>query len=182
MQTKICFACREEKEVPQKFNRDKYKPDGFCSYCKACQRAKKKEQYRNCGGRARERSAEWRTANPEWAKAQIKEWQVKNMEKVAAGTAKWRAKNPHKVSLYASSRRALKLKRTPGWLTEADLSRIAELYAEARKISAETGTPHHVDHILPLVGRLVSGLHVPANLQILTGSENSRKSNTWSPE
>ncbi len=75
----------------------------------------------------------------------------------------------------SSTKRAEALRqRTPPW---ADLDAIEAIYIEARMISAETGLPHHVDHEVPLQGKLVSGLHVPANLRILPARENVKKSN-----
>ena len=59
----------------------------------------------------------------------------------------------------------------------ADLSAMAEIYERARRLSAETGVKHHVDHVLPVNGKLVSGLHVETNLQILTATENIKKTN-----
>lgn len=47
----------------------------------------------------------------------------------------------------------------------------------SRSISKKTGTQHHVDHIIPLQGKLVSGLHVPWNLRIIPAHENLSKSN-----
>jgi hypothetical protein len=82
------------------------------------------------------------------------------------------------VAFHASKRRTAKLKRTPPW---AELEAMRAVYAEAQRLTAETGIPHHVDHDIPLQGELVSGLHVLANLQILTGSENSRKHNHFEP-
>lgn len=83
------------------------------------------------------------------------------------------------VRFHSGKRRAAKLRRTPAW---ADLQAIRAIYAEARRLTTVTGIPHHVDHEIPLQGELVSGLHVHNNLQILTGSENSRKKNRYEIE
>ena len=77
-----------------------------------------------------------------------------------------------------SKHRALKIKATPKWIDPASFDKI---YFEAMRISEETGVKHHVDHIVPLTHRLVCGLHVPWNLQILTASENCRKHNHFVP-
>lgn len=72
---------------------------------------------------------------------------------------------------YEATREANKLERTPSW---ANLTKIKEMYK-----SCPEG--YHVDHIVPLQGVLVSGLHVENNLQHLLASENLRKSNKWDP-
>jgi len=69
--------------------------------------------------------------------------------------------------------------RTPKW---ADLVAIEAVYAEARRLTAETGVAHHVDHEVPLQGRLVSGLHVHTNLRVMVGDDNVRKSNRFEVE
>lgn len=56
---------------------------------------------------------------------------------------------------------------------------IRQIYREAQRLTAEAGIPHHVDHVIPLQGRNVSGLHVHTNMQILTGSDNSKKWNRF---
>jgi len=67
---------------------------------------------------------------------------------------------------------------TPVW---ADLQAIKEIYKKAHKLKKETGENWHVDHIVPLKGKIVSGLHVEYNLQILTATENCKKSNRYWP-
>lgn len=63
---------------------------------------------------------------------------------------------------------------TPWWI---DTRAIKKIYNDCRAISSDTGTPHHVDHIVPLQGRKVCGLNVPWNLRIIPAAENLRKSN-----
>jgi hypothetical protein len=77
---------------------------------------------------------------------------------------------------HASKRKACKLNRTPKW---ADFSAIQRIYCKARRLTIKTGIVHHVDHIVPLQGKYVSGLHVEHNLQILTATQNMSKHNRF---
>lgn len=64
----------------------------------------------------------------------------------------------------------------------AEISKaIQDIYRASKMLSERTGTAHHVDHIVPIKHSLVCGLHVAANLQILPGRENARKSNRFVP-
>jgi hypothetical protein len=78
------------------------------------------------------------------------------------------------VRYHANKRRVARLQRTPLW---ADQDAIKAIYAEALRLKRETGVEHHVDHIIPLQGELVSGLHVENNLQVLPWRENILKRN-----
>jgi hypothetical protein len=62
----------------------------------------------------------------------------------------------------------------PPW---ADVDAIKAVYAEAQRLTDETGIPHEVDHIEPLLGQNASGLHVHWNLRVITRTENRRKGN-----
>lgn len=87
-------------------------------------------------------------------------------------------------STYAAKcrkRQASKLNRTPKWLTNADLVEIEWAYKVAQELTMETGIIHVVDHIIPLQGKNISGLHCPQNLQIITKLENSKKGNKFQP-
>jgi len=92
----------------------------------------------------------------------------------------WRRANPERVrdSKRADSaqRRAAILQRRPLW---ADRGLITAVYDDAIKITRETGEPMHVDHIIPLQGAMVSGLHVHTNLQVIPAKVNLSKSNKW---
>lgn len=67
---------------------------------------------------------------------------------------------------------------SPPW---ADRQSILAVYAEAKRLTLETGILHHVDHIIPLQGELVSGLHVAENLRAIPAAENLRKRNRYEP-
>lgn len=81
------------------------------------------------------------------------------------------ARNPGYGTAAKGKRRARQLKATPLWLTKLDYADIARWY----RLAAEQGL--HVDHIVPLAGKTVCGLHVPWNMQLLTKEDNSRKNN-----
>lgn len=66
--------------------------------------------------------------------------------------------------------------RTPCW---ADLKKIDEIYEQCRRVSELTGVAYHVDHVIPLRGKNVCGLHVHTNLQIITAEQNLKKGNSF---
>ncbi len=111
----------------------------------------------------RERRAEWqrdyRAAKPEFHK------------KLGAD---WRARNNGKTREYCAKRWAAKMRAMPPWV---DRERITAIYEQASTLTRETGILHEVDHIVPLQGKTVCGLHVHYNLQVLPWVENRRKSN-----
>lgn len=74
-------------------------------------------------------------------------------------------------------RRAFKLHATPKWLSEQDKLHLKCIYQVAAMRNKESDTRWHVDHIVPLQGENVCGLHVPWNLRVITAEENLAKGN-----
>jgi hypothetical protein len=126
--------------------------------------------------------AKYRKLNIEKITARHAKYRKANVEKVAACGAKYKKNNPGKVNAYAARRRAAKLLRTPPWLTKEQRAEIEAIYVLCAERTKVTGIPHAVDHVIPLMGRTVSGLHIAANLQIITASENYSKNNRYVQE
>jgi len=76
-------------------------------------------------------------------------------------------------------RKTAKMNRTPAWLTEDDFWLIEQAYDLAAKRTQMFKFSWHVDHIIPLQGKIVSGLHVPLNLQVIPASINTSKQNKF---
>jgi hypothetical protein len=120
----------------------------------------------------------WISENKEKRKAIVDSWRKRNPDKVKAMSnkagKKWATNNKSSRNAITAKRRATLLNQTPKW---ADLEKIKLFYIEADRLTKETGIRHEVDHIIPLQGKNVSGLHVHHNLQILTRSKNRSKQN-----
>lgn len=125
------------------------------------------------------RYKEWRLANPDKVRQKNANWQSANWDKFLTISAKWKKRNRGHVNAKSAERRNAKDQRTPLWLTDQDFAAMAKIYAMADELTKAYGYVWHVDHIIPLRGALVSGLHVPANLQILPGSANMSKGNRF---
>jgi len=98
-------------------------------------------------------------------------------DKARAKRKIYRQGNAALLNYHTAKRHAQKLQATPPWLTDEQKAEIKAIYSECRRLQEETGIAHNVDHIHPLQGETVCGLHVPWNLQILTESENCAKHN-----
>ena len=117
--------------------------------------------------------------NKEEKKAYDKAYRKANKNKVNKIKAEWKKRNLAKCAAEEAKRKAAKLNRTPSWLTEADLDKIVSIYIEAGRKTKRTGEEWHVDHIIPLQGKNISGLHVPDNLQVIKATENISKHNRY---
>lgn len=104
-------------------------------------------------------------SNPENAKKRY----LKSKETQSERYRRWQQNNKDKVRLKSSMERAMRLQRLPVW---SDKEAIKQFY-----LNCPAG--YHVDHIIPLRGKEVSGLHVLENLQYLPAVDNIKKSNKF---
>ena len=118
-------------------------------------------------------------ADPMKAKSLVKDWELRHPEKVKQYRKKWLTRNPHVTRARAAKREAYKRAHTPKWLSVDDKWVIAEAYLLAQLRRAATGIDWHVDHVVPLRGKMVSGLHVPWNLQVIPAQDNWHKNNLF---
>lgn len=184
---KTCTKCGVTKPLFG-FHKNSSKKDGLQSRCKNCL----KQFYRDNCEILSERQRECRKSNPA-KKAKIeRKYREANPEKVAKRHQKYREDNrekerkrhqkyietyPYKVKALSAKYRATKLQSTPPWLTPEHHAEMALCYEEAAALRLYTGQQYHVDHIVPLQGKTVCGLHVPWNLQVLLARDNLRKGN-----
>jgi hypothetical protein len=106
-------------------------------------------------------------------------WKAENKKKVASN---WQKRNKGSVNANTRRYQASKLQRTPKWLSEFDLLKMKCLYQVAAMRTKESGEDWHVDHVIPLQGKTVSGLHVPWNLTVIRGCDNLQKSNSYNAD
>lgn len=121
-------------------------------------------------------STAYRRANTDKVNAYRRLRYAADSSKIKENNRRWRQANSARMVARARAQEIAKLQRTPLW---ADLKKIEKVYEEARMMTLMMGEPWHVDHVIPLRGRKVSGLHVHGNLQLLPGVENMKKRNNF---
>lgn len=176
---------------------DRFSDNGGCVECCAVQ-AKESHKRRRLAGldmrgyhrqwyaknaeKCCQSSRNWRAANPDKTKAQLAKWERENRQKrleirrrraalkrgdINAWHTAWRKANRPKMRAKNAIRKARKLMATPSWVDKKALVLVYQ----------ECPIGMHVDHIVPLKGKTVCGLHVPWNLQYLTPEQNLAKGN-----
>jgi hypothetical protein len=175
---KHCPHCNQVKPFEAFYASSTHK-SGYASWCKACESERNKAK--NLANRESRlaKAKEWRDANQEKQATAVKAWRLKNPEHTAAIYRDWAQRNKDKVNAKWMQREAAKKCRTPAWLTEDDKWVIEQAYDIASIRTKHFGIPFHVDHIIPLQGRKVSGFHVPNNLRVITADQNKRKANKY---
>lgn len=207
MKVKKCTKCLAEKEATTSyFCASKRNKSGLGPECKECHslrgikyfaankekvaaRSKKyrlanKEKLRGYSKNYREANKEkviarhkkYRDNNKEKEAIRGKKYYADNKEKVAARCKNHRENNPDKYAATTAKYRATKLQATPSWANHGYI----KLFYEGAKIEEKrTGRKVHVDHIVPLQGELVCGLHCEDNLQLLFAEANLSKNNKF---
>lgn len=110
------------------------------------------------------------------AKQYWSDYKKANKESVGEYKKQWLEKNKAKTRMYSATRRSAKLQRTPEWLNDGEKFEIECVYRYASCLR-NVGLDYEVDHITPLQGDRVSGLHVPWNLRVISMQMNRSKGN-----
>ena len=152
----------------------------------------KSEEYQRNKAKYIERAASWAANNKDKVRAyfekeetkikvraRTKEWTANNKERKKKADKNFCKNNPVLVRSYKAKRRAKERKATPLWITDSQIAEIRLVYFEAERLTKETGIPYQVDHIVPLAGGIVCGLHVPWNLRAIPAGENNRRPRIW---
>jgi|13_taG_2_1085334.scaffolds.fasta_scaffold03460_1 hypothetical protein len=142
--------------------------------CVICERASfdlafccnKKAPIRRTEEYRAEHQRKWRAANAEKERARVREYQIENKERYM-----------EYQTAYQAARRVLQRKAQPPWV---DVAGLRAIYRDMRRKNRKAGKiVCHVDHIVPLKGRNVCGLHVPWNLRVISARENMQKGNRF---
>jgi len=186
MDTKECKCCEKEKSLSD-YQKDKSRKDGLHPYCKPCKKGKTSAATRLAG------SLRYQATHIKETKARNQDNYQSNKEEIIKQTSAYYYANREHILQHRKIRRTLpevkalncahtnkrrisKTNATPPWFEE---SKVLEIYKEAQHLTSQDGIRREVDHIVPLQGKHVCGLHCFDNLQILTKDENLRKSNKF---
>ena len=170
---KYCYKCKQTKSLDL-FGRTKGKPSKLCKDCKKLEsklyrlnnKEKLKEYYLKNAERFKEKSRLWYQSNKASAKY-----------KMATYNKTWRDKNKDKNCLKAAAYRCRKQIAIPKWVDSEEMFLIKEAYSLSQMRAKLFGNKWHVDHIVPLNGKNVCGLHTIGNLQVIPMTINIQKSN-----
>jgi hypothetical protein len=184
---KLCCKCKLTKPTTD-FYANKRMKDGFNTFCILCHKAdnvtRKNRNRKNKEFKAAELA--WKKAYRERTKEQqaayMIEWRNKNSNHVTRYGKKYRVQNKERYNYLCQLRKISLMQRTPKWLSEDDFWVIEQAYKLSSLRTKMFGFQWHVDHIIPLRGKVVSGLHTPTNLQVIPWIYNQRKTNKFEVE
>lgn len=172
--SKICACCREQKLLSD-YTIDAQKRDGLSSYCKKCSSEKNKRRYLSRSTTSRRNRSHGGLSVSEPNKyASI--WRDRNKESVLKADREWKSRNSHKVRLNSAERY---LALTQSKIKVENPAFYVEIEGFYQFCSIFPG--FEVDHLVPLRGKEVCGLHTPWNLQVLPTQVNRKKNNLFNP-
>jgi len=194
---RTCTKCGVEKPYSEFYKRS----NGYYQYgCKTCRKKLGAKRYSEHKEDFLCRAKEWHKKNPEARRKHKQKFMEKNPEyakeyardyfkrdyvkkRQNEHRRKDRRLNPEKhrekYRLEEARRRGISKSATPSWLTQDQLDTINAYYEFRKNVSGVVTKEYHVDHIVPLRGENVCGLHVPWNLQVIPAKKNLAKNNTW---
>ena len=205
-ESRICAKCGEHKKA-EFFSIARVNASGLSTRCKVCQKQDRAENgdlrraqekaYRDRNrDKVKSKNRAWIEANVEKARsyrsksdkrpeavamkrARMVDYRERNRDEINARIRAARLIDPMPSRTRTRERHRARVNGTPMW---ADRKKIRDYYVTADALGMWTGEWYHVDHIVPLRGKTVCGLHVENNLQILPASVNIAKGNTYWPE
>lgn len=176
---KFCPQCKIEKSSDNFWNSKKSK-DGMACYCKDCYRLRQKEYTATHKEHVRSKALSFYYENKERISKERKEkYNPKpkkpspTLETIKMWKERWKKNNKDKICAYANKRRAILLKSVPDGVDWEAINNVYKEAAERRK----NGEDVQVDHIIPLMGKTVRGMHCAENLRIISRRENLSKGN-----
>lgn len=184
MDTKKCTHCLEEKTIEDfdaffDKSRDKTR---VRSHCKSCRKIKVRNYDKGNKSKKAVYNKQYIESNlPKLQKKRV-DYHKSNRTKILEYQKSWREGNPDKVAKARFSRRVNFDNAKPSWLSAEMELEIKRFYTHAKDCYLVTGEEYEVDHIIPIKGKDICGLHVPWNLQVLPKDLNRRKSNTYDPD
>jgi hypothetical protein len=178
---KECASCKHEKPLSS-FGKKSNQPDGLYYYCRSCKAQKDKEYRNKAGDSLKEKKRQYYQTNKEDISRKAKEAYLTNSKPAKDRARKWVALNREKHNASCMERHVLKMSRRPEWARELTLLACQEAYDKAKRLSEMTGVPYDVDHIVPLRGETVCGLHIYNNLQVIPASQNRSKKHLYWPD
>lgn len=177
---KKCTKCEIFKTRDQ-FHKDKNRSDGLSYVCKECAKQKTRAWYKENKDRALAYERALYAQNPAIKNKQAKLWRQKNQERKRQNDKAWRLANADVVRASKMRRKITKIDRSRPYDTEFLSLVEIEAHELAELREAATGVKWHVDHIVPLKSKLVSGFHNEFNLAVITATENMSKGNRHWP-
>lgn len=159
--------------------------DGLNTFCIACHKAdnlvRKAKNRSTVAFRVQELAykKEYRSKTTEQRSIYMAEWRTANRAHVLAYGKEYRDAHKEYFAFACQKRKIDLAHRMPAWLDGDDLWVLSEAYALAALRTRIFGFAWHVDHIIPLRGKKVSGLHVPNNVRVIPAVENMRKTNKY---